>query len=326
MAKKTKQKPKADQTSQKPKHKKEPLRLEDCIEPLYMDGLQGRMLRLPPPPGKKREILLIYGHHASLERLFGMAQFLNRYGGVTMPDLPGFGGMEPFYKLRQKPTLDNFADYLAAFVKLRYKRKRVTIMGLSFGFLVVTRMLQRYPELAKKVDLLVSFVGFVHKEDFKVKGVESLALRSLARLWSWAIPSWIFKHIIFKPWFIRFMYKFTPNHAKFKDADEAERKARIDFEVYLWQCNDIRTQGYTGVNFSKVDLCNAQVDLPVCHVAVDNDHYFDNEVVKQHLGVIYKSVDVMPISSHAHAPTVIADIAAVMPFIPSRLRRILNRD
>src|SRR5689334_10233567 len=103
--------------------------LADYVVPLNMNGLRGRMLRLPPPARKKREILLIYGHHASIERMFGLAENLNRYGGVTLPDLPGFGGMQSFYRLNEKPTLDNLADYLASFVKLRYKRQKVSILA-----------------------------------------------------------------------------------------------------------------------------------------------------------------------------------------------------
>src|SRR3990167_800480 len=94
----------------------------DVVLPLYMNGLAGRMIKMPPPRGKRREILLISGQHTSIERIFGLAEYLNRYGGVTSPDLPGFGGMNPFYKIGEKPTLDTMADYLAAFVKLRFKK------------------------------------------------------------------------------------------------------------------------------------------------------------------------------------------------------------
>ena len=75
-----------------------------------------------------------------LERWWGLVQNFNEYGAVTMPDLPGFGGMDSFYTIGRRPTIDAFADYLAAFIKLRYKRKRITIVGISFGFLVATRM------------------------------------------------------------------------------------------------------------------------------------------------------------------------------------------
>src|SRR5205085_11669969 len=91
----------------------------DYIVPLNINGLEGRVMHLPAPKTKKagqREILFVYGLHSSLERWWGLTQVLNRYGAVTMPDLPGFGGMDSFYTIGKKPTLDNMADYLAAFV------------------------------------------------------------------------------------------------------------------------------------------------------------------------------------------------------------------
>src|SRR5438876_991720 len=103
----------------------------DFIVPLDMNGLSGRMLHMPAPKGKSGEALFVYGQHSSLERWWGLMQYMNRYAGVTAPDLPGIGGMESFYKIGKKPTVDNFADYLAAFVKLRYKNKKVIIIGMS---------------------------------------------------------------------------------------------------------------------------------------------------------------------------------------------------
>ncbi len=300
--------------------------IDDYIEPLYMNGLHGRMLRIPAPPRKKKEILLVYGHHASLERLFGLAQDLNRYGAITMPDLPGFGGMEPFYKLGEKPTLDNLADYLAAFVKLRYKHRRVTIMGMSMGFLVVTRMLQRYPELAKKVDLLISTVGFVHHDDFKFKRRNYLLMRYTATVFSNRLPAWFVKTFILRSPFIRATYNMmSDRHSKMKDANAEELKRRIDFEIVLWKCNDVRTYMDTTISMLTADLCNSQVDLPVAHVAVPGDRYFDNRVVEQHLGVIYKSVEMIETNVVAHAPTIIATAEDVAPFVPPKLRRMLAK-
>src|ERR1019366_5253595 len=123
---------------------KRPENLNECIFPLNMNGLQGRMLKAPSK-SKSREILMVYGHHVTLERWFGLAEELLRYGGVTMPDLPGFGGMESLHKIGEKPSLDIYADYLASFIKLRYKQRRLTIVAEGFGFLAATRMLQRFP-------------------------------------------------------------------------------------------------------------------------------------------------------------------------------------
>jgi pimeloyl-ACP methyl ester carboxylesterase len=139
----------------------------DYIEPLHINGMAGRMLYLPAKKKQNRDILVIYGHHSSLERWWGLVQNFNDFASVTMPDLPGFGGMDSFHSIGKQATLDNFADYMASFITLRYRRKKVTIVGISFGFLVATRMLQRYPELTKKVDVLVSAMGFMHADNFK---------------------------------------------------------------------------------------------------------------------------------------------------------------
>lgn len=300
--------------------------LADYITPLRMNGLRGRMLYAPAPKNKKRDILLIYGHHASIERMIGLVETLNKYGAVTLPDLPGFGGMESFYKIGQKPTVDNLADYLAAFVKLRYKRKRVTIIAMSFGFVVVTRMLQKYPELAKKVNVLVSVVGFSHKADFKFPRHTLIAIKTMAFTFSRRPIAWVTKHLILTGPNIRYAYRAVADkHSKFKDANSEEQAKRINFEVKLWQDNDIRTHMFTLRQMFQLDLCNAQVDLKLYHVGVKKDRYFDNHVVEQHLRVIYKEFENVPTKMALHAPTVVATANEAAPFIPDYLRKVIAK-
>jgi pimeloyl-ACP methyl ester carboxylesterase len=304
---------------------REQLQPADYIVPLYMNGLYGRMLHLPAPPNKKREMLLVYGHHASIERMFGLAEDLNQYGAVTMPDLPGFGGMQSFYQIGEEPTLDNLADYLAAFVKMRYKRKRVTLMGMSFGFLVITRMLQKYPELVRKVDVVISIVGFVHHEDFKFKKSTYRSFKIASKIFSLRLPALIVRHVILRKALIRLTYYLVADrHVKMRDADKEERKRRIDFEIGLWHSNDVQTYMHTSGIMLTVDLCNKPVDLPVYHIAVDDDRYFDNTRVEQHLRVIYKDVKIIPTPMIGHAPTVIADAKSAAPFVPAKIRRLLR--
>lgn len=296
------------------------------IHPLVMNGLEGRMLHIKPKNSKKREILVISGQHTSVERMESLAIELSKYGTVLVPDLPGFGGMEPLYKLGVKPDLDTMADYLASFVKLKYNRKRVTIVGISYGFIVVTRMLQKYPELARKVDLLVSLVGLVHYEDFKFKPRQLNLLRSGTKLFSYGFPAWIAKNIFLRSFFITATYKLVADkHAKFKDADTAERQRRISFEIYLWKCNDIRTYMYTINGMLYVDLCNVQVKLPVHHVSVAGDQYFDNYKVEQHMKVIYEDFTDHKAVMNAHMPTIVATSKEIAPLVPKSLRKLLAK-
>jgi len=293
-----------------------------------MNGLQGRMLRMPPPPGRKREILVVYGHHSLLERWWGLMQNFNQYGGVTMPDLPGFGGMDSFYKIGQKPTIDNLADYLASFVKLRYKRRRVTIVGISFGFVVATRMLQRYPDLSKKVDLVISAAGFAHYDDFRFTKKRLFFYRSASKLFSWRFPSWMWRHTALSPYVLRKAYARTHN-AKHKFAEYAalpeKFEAMMNVEIDLWHLNDVRTHFSTTYEFLKLDNCKKQIPLPVWHVYTKHDQYFNNDVVEQHFRVIFDHYEAAPANMKNHVVSVLADKKETAPFIPQKLRKYLNQ-
>jgi pimeloyl-ACP methyl ester carboxylesterase len=300
----------------------------EYILPLDINGLQGRMLRLPPPsPRKKREILIVPGHHTSIERLAGLTAYINQFGAVTLPDLPGFGGMDPLYNIGEKATLDNLADYLASFIKVRYKSRRFTIMAVSYGFTVVTRMLQKYPEIAKKVDLLVSWVGFVHKDDFRWKKNTVFWLKYGSLFASMRLVASFAQHVVLRGPIIRKTYLMVEDkHPKFKNVENAQvRDERINFEIKLWQINDIRT--YMALNYKmfNMNLCGEHVGLPVYHVAVQNDHYFNNLVVEEHMRAIFSDFILIETKMPVHAPTVVATKKEVEAFVPAKLRQALRK-
>jgi pimeloyl-ACP methyl ester carboxylesterase len=296
------------------------------IVPLNINGLDGRMLHLPAKKGRAgREILIVYGHHSTLERWWGFAQCFNRYGAVTMPDLPGFGGMESFYKIDRKPDLDAMADYMASFVKWRYKRKRVTIIGLSFGFLVATRMLQRYPELTKKVDFLVSAVGFSHYDDFVFTTTRRRMYIAASKFIAVKPVAWLFRYTALSPWVLRSVYHKTFNaKKKFAGVDEELMERMMDMEIILWHDNDVRTHFYTTVQMLRVNNCGVRVDLPVYHVGAGVDQYFDHHRVEQHMRVIFNDFHESRIKSDRHAPSVIADMKEASAFVPPSLARTLG--
>jgi len=299
----------------------------DYIQPLYINGMNGRMLSLPAPKNTKREILVLYGHHALLERWWGLVQNFNMYGAVTMPDLPGFGGMDSFFTIGQKATLDNYADYLAAFIKMRYKRKRVTIVGISFGFLVTTRMLQRYPELAKRVDLLVSAAGFMRHDDFIFSRRRWLAYRYGAALMAIPPLPLVFRHLALNSRVLRAAYART-NNAKHKFAQangQEEFDQMMDMEVKLWQENDVRTYMQTTVQLLTVDNCQVPVDLPVWHVYTKHDHFFDHNIVEQHMRVVFREFYGAPIKLKSHTISVLATKQDSADMIPAALRRAIRK-
>ncbi len=300
--------------------------INDYIEPLHVNGMSGRMLYLPPATGQDREILVIYGHHSSLERWWGLAQAFNDYGAVVMPDLPGFGGMDSFFSIGRKATLDDYADYVAALMKLRYKRRKVMLVGISFGFIVVTRMLQRYPELAGRVEMLVSAVGFMRADDF---------LFTKTRMWWYLLGSRIlktppitkfFRYAILNHPVLSTAYARTHNaKVKFAQANGREEFDKMmDMEVVLWQCNDVRTHFTTTVEMLTVDNCDRPVHLPVWHVYTENDNYFDNAVIEQQMRVVFDDFYPAVITSAAHAPSVLATKEESTVLIPKVLRTVLK--
>lgn len=305
---------------------KSPQNPADFIVPLNINGLDGRMLRTPGPAQHSREILLIYGHHAMLERWWGLVQNLNDYGAVTMPDLPGFGGMDSFAKIGRQPDLDAFADYLAAFVKLCYRRKRVTIVGISFGFLVVTRMLQRYPELTKKVDVLVSLVGFMHRDDFVYTPRQRHFYRQATRVFATRPVAFAIRYGALNRFVLKTLYAKLPNSKRrMIEVTAEEFNNTLEFEVKLWKANDVRTHWLTTSEFLNIDNCAKQINLPIYHVASEQDHYFNNDIVKQHMLVVFKQYHRYTARSKAHTPSVLADKKASGVMLPLGLRRVLKK-
>lgn len=297
----------------------------DYIVPLNINGMDGRMLRLPAPKNKKREILLLYGSHASIERTMPLAIEFNKYGSVTLPDLPGMGGMDSLFSIGRKPDLDSMADYLAAFITMTYRKRRFTIIGISYGFIVATRMLQKHPEIAKRVEFIVSVAGFAHKEDFKLPRRTFLGFKYGSLLFRSYIGSKLARAAINKHT-VTFTYNFLADkHSKMRDANPQQLKERIAFEVVLWRVNDMRTYFYTNYTMFTVDLCNQRTNVKAYHISIGDDQYFDNYLVEQHLNIIYKSVTLIKVDATAHMPTIIATQEEVAPFIPAQIRRVLGR-
>jgi pimeloyl-ACP methyl ester carboxylesterase len=93
--------------------------------------------------------------------------YLRYFGNVTSIGLPGYGGMDSFRNILKKPSLNNYADYLSSILKLRYKNKKFIIVGQGFGFIIATRTLQKYPNIARNVKLVISIDGSARHNDIK---------------------------------------------------------------------------------------------------------------------------------------------------------------
>ncbi len=294
------------------------------IEPLIMNGLQGRMLYLPAQRSNAKEILFVYGQHTSLECWWGLAVNLNQYGTVTIPDLPGLGGMESFYKLGEQPSLDSLADYLAAFVKLRYRRRRLVIIGFGFGFAVITRMLQRYPQLERKVDLLVSLGGYAHKDDLPYGHVQRLLYRLGCTFLARRSPAWLVKTFGLKSVLLRLLYEHGhQTRGEFKKLRGGAAREAMKFDIYLWHINDLRTHLFSTAQLLALDNCQQQLTIPVWRIASELNRHPLDHIIEQHFRIIFS--DVQQARSQVNFETVsfLHDSKAAHGLLPGPLRQAL---
>lgn len=281
------------------------MKTSDFILPLHVHGLNGRVLHIPGPAKTAREILFIYGHHSSIERWEGIAKLASQHYTVTMPDLPGFGGMDSLYKIGKTATIDNLADFLAAFVAQRYAKKQITIVGMSLGFVVATRMLQRHPHLTKNVHKLISLFGFAHHDDFVLPARQRAFYLHSSRLFSLPVTSDLYRLVALHPAVLRKLYHRTRNaREKFKNLNAEQHRKQMDFEVKLWRTNDLRTQMKTSAEFLRLNNTTKKINLPVYHIGVQADRFFDNARVKAHFEQIFSQYhELAMLSGGNHAPT-----------------------
>ena len=295
------------------------------ISPLNMNNLRGRMLNVPKSKSNlKTEFLVVYGQNSSLEKWFGLASELRNYGNVTMPDLPGFGGMQSFYKINEKPTLDNYADYLAAFIKLRYRRKKIVVLGLSFGFVVITRMLQRYPELTNKINLIINVSGFSHKEDININKWIKTKNLVVSKLFARNITSEIYNAFAHDEFIFKLFHKI-PNNDEPK-LDKKQLNNIIKFEISLQKKNDTKTKMYIINEILKLDNCQQSIDLPVWSLVGAYDEYLHADKVKSHLESIFSKYHEIKYKKNTHKGYLGAvQIDDIVLLIPYKLKVLLNR-
>lgn len=208
---------------------------------------------------------------------------------------------------------------------MHYKNKRFNIIGMSYGFLVVTKMLQKYPDIARQTYVVFSLVGFSHKDDFKLSKRFYNNLLYGSKLGKTRLISVILKHLVLNKSIITTAYNLNADkHVKLKDANKQERAKRINFEVYLWKVNDIRTYFFTTDEFLRVNLTNNKVNNNLHHVHVVGDQYFDEQQVTKHLNQIYNQVVVHVAKLPNHAPTVVSDEQEANKIVTPSLKKQLK--
>ncbi len=294
------------------------------IVPLNVNGMSGRMLRLPAKGTKSRDILLVYDMPGSLEQIHQVAILLNKYGSVTVPDLPGVGGMDSFYKIGQKPTINNFADYLAAIVKLRYKRRRLTVVGWGFGFVALTRMLQNHPEIASRVDLVVSVEGFTHHEDLVMSKSHKALLAMLTEIFSTRVTAPLIRQLAFRPKILKKYYQKNLGH-DFNNLNVVEKSSLAEVEAKQLRAASTRTYLYSVLQQLKLDNCRVQIDLPVWHISRAGGKKFNRHAHEQHMRVTYNDFIRLSVKSSQPSTVLMSNQKELTKLLPVKLRTQLNK-
>ncbi len=299
------------------------------ISSLNVGGLKGRLLKLDSRGKHNTDILLIYGIHSSIERMYTTAKFHSGYGRVWMPDLPGFGGMDSFYTVGRKPNIDDYADYLYSCIKaLKLDSKRIRIVSMSFGFLAVTRMLQKHPELTDNIEFVVSFVGFGKTADFSYSTLTRPSSKIFLKFGSTKIGSEFIRLVLFNKISLRAMFtafRFVKPNPKYKHETAKARSAATEMELDLWSNNDARTKFYTYKVLSNFDLVKGQkpIDLSLYDITTPTDQYFNNSSVSATLSKLYKKSSTYTANLKLHAPSVIGNEEEVANIYPEAIKKIL---
>lgn len=300
------------------------------ITPLEINNLHGRSGFMPSSrKNARKRIVLVYGLHSSIERMQGTVQFLSDYGDVYVFDLPGIGGMDSFYSIGREPTLDNYADYLYTALRSRHLDSNVTIVAMSFGFIVATRMLQKYPLTQQWFETILSFVGFGRVQDFREYKRRQRNYLPLTRLLSTKTGSKIIKIGLFNRVSLAIMFRvlalFNP---KYKHAMDNDPIASFAMERKLWQTNDTRTRFYLYTILFTFDLTShsgQKIAVPLHDLTTPTDQYFDADKVSNTLKTLYERVSTSSANMPLHAPSIMGDADEIADIFSVQSKKVLGK-
>ena len=276
------------------------------------------------------KILFLYGSQALLERYKAITENFSEYGEVITPDLPGLGGMDSFYKIGMVPTIDNYADYVAAVIAYKFKNNEsFTIVGFSFGMQIATNLLQRYPDLAPRVGLLVSMFGVVDSESIKFARHTRVLYRPLLKIMGTPFLSGLGSVVMASPlfgWTVRRLRTGQLKQYPDIQANPAMIAPIIDMELRMWRTNDIRTAAYSWLQFLAYKAPTNTVNLKLVHIFAPVDKYVDHAKLIEKFSSIYQGgVEEYQADVVKHSPYVTAGASEVKDTIPTEVRKQLAK-
>ncbi|MDA0179294.1 alpha/beta hydrolase [Solirubrobacter phytolaccae] len=288
------------------------------IEPFEHRGSRGRVLSARTPGAPPGSILLIYGHHADLERMRTIAVALSALGTVTCPDLPGFGGMPPVRENRVT-TIDGLADALAAAIgQCCDQRERFSIVAVSFGLVVAIRALERHPHLVPRVSAVVSLAGLAERADLRLPRRLRTPARMVIRAAATAPVAGLTARWLLQSPLLEALCRNFARH----EHDAVSLAA----EVRLWRSGDWRTRLLTLAEILRRGRPpTSPLPVLVHHVASANDRYVHPLRTVRTLEARFREVRFSVVAADRHIPSATADLAALTAFLPDAALEVLRR-
>ncbi|MCE7936696.1 hypothetical protein DYH10_02825 [Candidatus Saccharibacteria bacterium CPR2] len=290
---------------------------ENELSIVKIGGYKTRKLFLKS--SKKKKYLIVYGHHSNIERIYSLAVYLNKYGSVTAVDLPGHAGISMKW---QNPNFNNYADYLKKCITGLYQEKdSVNIVTMSYGFIIVTTMLQICPDLQQRISKVISLGSFTSDKQLNFSPLRKNVFRILCWLFSRNTISWLIEKLIIKNnkrlrQIIEFSMRRSP---KTKGAGKSEFNKIVDMEMNLWSQSDFKTHYKTTLKMLKFSLPNKKISTSLVNLYSENDQYIVPKKSISAIDTIYQNAVHLPVGLSSHAPSLVASSKEIDDFMPDEL-------
>jgi|GEM_PF-2882175 len=300
---------------------------DPMYKPYIYKGLKGRYVHFEATSkNARRTFVIVYGQHATLERIEPILRAITRYGDVYAVDNPGFGGMDAAYKIKEYPDLKFYSGHLEHFISEYIpKDRQLTLMGISYGFQIITSMLGNNKQLCKRVELAISFVGFVSYDDFSMPLSYTIFLKYfMSNVGRTRFGAFLFK-ITIRPALLKFAYFLArPTDVKYKSLSKTEAQTYVAKQTWLWMANDHRTHSATAYDFwYKNNLTSLRIPVDGIHICVPNDHLFKNSIISSELNQMYQTMTTLNLNLDNHAPLDVDTPRKVYALFPATLKAML---
>jgi hypothetical protein len=270
----------------------------------------------------KSNVLIVYDFNSNIEMYFGLAVYLSKRSNVTVVDLPGFGGMDSMYKIRKIPSINNISDYLASFIKLRYKNKRLNLLTFGFGSVLAVRCIQNNDSLFKKINNYIFINGYSHHDDFDISSRRKKYRYLLNRIKATSLVSFIIKSTIYSRSFLDYRINKNSEVRKLSNGFSYLKQFLVD----LNRENDLRTKYYLQAQVLKLDNCNNHISGKCWFVNVGSKSKgLIPRRIEQHFKIIFSTFASVNVKGVRKIPLIMNDEKIAAKIIPIKIRNILRK-